>query len=390
MLAHPSLTAPYLGPNAPQARAVMDRNAPCWCGQSIKWKKCHKDREQQTPISAFEVEADARKRGRKGYCSHDFEGAGCGNGIIKAHTVQRNGGLAAIAEGKSRVLSVKPSLKAMIDHSGVPPPKEIGIGDASVFPGFCGVHDDVLFKPIEGKNISLTAHNALLFGYRAMAYERFAKAVQVANAPIQRQMDRGMPLAIQQAIQVRCHLTEVGAKRGLTEVEERLSEYRRCINSSDQSGVQYRAYRFDTVLPLVGCGGYMPELTVDGTRIQRLARGSAPLEQITLTITSYAGQSVAVFAWIGAANGACGAYIEAFDALPDSSKADALIQLSFEQMENIFLRISWWDALSAHHRADLTRRIQSGVGLNVSEPGYYRRNDPLLFEAALVERVGSV
>jgi hypothetical protein len=300
---HSSLTAPYIEPEPPIARAVMPRNSLCWCGQGIKWKNCHRDRELQIQMSAFDVEADVRKRGKKGYCSHSFDGEGCSSGIVKSHTVQRNGGLAAIAEGKSRVLSVKPNLKAMIEHYGNPPPKEIGIGDASVFPGFCGVRDDAVFKLIEGKTINLRAREALLFGYRAIAYERFTKAIQVANAPIQRQMDRGMPLERQQTIQRWCHLIEAGARRGLNEIEARLADYRRHVDNNDLSDVRFRAYRFDTVLPLVGCGGFMPELAVDGTQLQRLGRGTEALEQLTVTITSYAGQSVGMFAWIGPADG---------------------------------------------------------------------------------------
>jgi hypothetical protein len=363
----------------------MGRNEPCWCGQGIKWKRCHAGREDQPPFNVFDVEDDARKRGRKGYCSHSYAGDGCSNKIIRSHTVQRNGGLTAIAEGKSGVLSVKANLRAMIDHNGNPPPIEVGIGDASVFPGFCGTHDNDIFKPIEGKDIGLTAKEALLFAYRAIAYERFTKAVQVANVPIQRQMDRGQPLQIQEAIQVRCHLTEAGARRGLTEVETLLDKYRERVESGQTEGFHYRAYRFDTTLPLVGCGGYMPELAIDGTRLQHLARGTAALEQLTLTITSYAGKSVAMFAWIGPENGPSGTYLDAFDQLLDADKPDALVQIAFEQMENIFLRKSWWEGLPAGQRADLTRRIRSGVGLNVRAPGYYERSAPLLAEAGLGE-----
>jgi hypothetical protein len=340
-------------------------------------------------MNAFAVELDVRRRGQKGYCSHSLDGTGCSNKIIKSHTVQRRGGLAAIAEGKSRVLQVKPNLRALIDHGGYPPPSEVGIGDASVFPGFCETHDNKIFKPIEGKSVALTAHEGLLFAYRAIAYERFAKAVQVANAPMQRQMDCGQPLHIQEAIQVHCHLIESGARRGLAEVEATLETYRQRVKSNELLGFHHRAYRFDTVLPLVGCGGYMPELALDGTRLQRLGRGTTALEQLTLTITSYEGQSVAVFGWIGPEDGPAGIYTEAFEKLPDSDKADALIQLAFEQMENIFLRISWWTALAPPQRADLTRRIRSGVGLAVREPGYYKRNKPLLVAAALTEATRS-
>lgn len=388
MLAHPSLTAAYSGPPALKARETMRRNELCWCGQGFKWKKCHAGREQLPPMNVFDVEDDARKRGKTGYCSHAFDGTSCSN-IIKAHTVQRNGGLAAIAERKSRVLTVKPNLRAMIDHDGNPPPKEIGIGDASVFPGFCAAHDDAVFKPIEGTTIALTAPEALLFAYRAIAYERFTKAVHVGNAPVQRQMDRGAPLWMQEVIQQRCHLDEVGARRSLGEMEDTLATYRKRVEAGDTVGFHHRAYRFDTVLPIVACGGYMPEVSINGRQLQRLARGTAALEQLTLTVTSYRQQSVAVFGWIGPTNGASGTYVAAFDALSDAHKADALIQIAFEQLENIFLQISWWTNLPGPQQDNLTRRIRAGTGLTPHLPGCYRRSTPLLSTSVAMDSTHS-
>lgn len=36
----------------------------------------------------------------------------------------------------------------MIESEGKPAPRKIGVGKASVFPGFCSKHDTTLFKPI--------------------------------------------------------------------------------------------------------------------------------------------------------------------------------------------------------------------------------------------------
>ena len=388
MLLHPSLTSPYTGPPPLKAVAKMKPNEPCWCGQGMKWKKCHKGREDEEPFNVFNVEDDARKRGRKGYCSHSLEGQGCSDKIISSHTVQRAGGLAAIAEGKSRVLTVKPNLRSLMDHDGHPPPTQVGMGKASVFPGFCEAHDDTLFKAIEGDDVEFTADEALLFAYRAIAYERFTKAVQVANARIQRMMDCGQPLAMQEAIQQHFHLLEVGARRGLAETERQLGDFRIRVEGQDTAGLHYRAYRFDRVLPVVGCGGFMPEIAIDGTHLQRLGRGTAAVEHLTLTITSYSGKSVAIFAWIGPQRGPSGRYLDAFDSIDSDAKADALIQIAFEQLENIFLRKSWWEELPDEQREDLTQRIQSGIGLNMRSPGYYARGEPLLFEADTVESRG--
>lgn len=387
---HPSLLAHYSGPPAPVARSTMGRNERCWCGSGDKWKKCHAGREAMEPISIFEVEADWRRRAQRGHCSHAPDGSGCASGIVKSHTVQRRGGLAAIAEGQSRVITVKPqSMRAMIDHDGRPPPVEIGIGNASVFPGFCGRHDECLFKPVEGRDVAMTADEALLFGYRAMAYERFTKNVQIESTKVQRQMDRGMPLDMQEAIQTRCHITEAGAKRALDQLDNLLEGYRSRIDGAMVGGFHHRAYRFDALLPLVACGAFMPELAVDGTRLQHLARGTAAHEQLTLTITSYAGCTVAVFGWLGSSNGPSATYVAAFESLPDADKADAIVQIAFEQLENIFLRPSWWKDLPEKQRADLGERIHAGAATNPRTPGAYHPARPSLAVAGIAERTWS-
>ncbi len=66
----------------------------------------------------------------------------------------------------------------MIESEGNPSPRQIGINNASVFPDFCSKPDTTLFRPIEGKSLSLNKDTAFLFSYRAIAYERFAKEAQ--------------------------------------------------------------------------------------------------------------------------------------------------------------------------------------------------------------------
>ena len=184
-------------------------------------------------------------------------------------------------------------------------------------------------------------------------------------------------------------MTAAGARKGLLEVDGQLAEYRRRVRENDTTRFNYRSYQFDNVLPLVACGGSMPEIALDGTLLQVISRGTVPPEQITLAITSYSGKTVAMFGWVGPADGVCSAYLDCFDKVADCAKADAIVQIAFEQLENIYLKISWWDSLSSNQREDLTRRIRSGVGLNVRPPGYYTSEGPFLAEAKLIQRQSS-
>ncbi|WP_217908963.1 SEC-C metal-binding domain-containing protein [Vreelandella maris] len=33
----------------------IGRNDPCWCGSGKKYKRCHKDREDEEPVKAWEA-----------------------------------------------------------------------------------------------------------------------------------------------------------------------------------------------------------------------------------------------------------------------------------------------------------------------------------------------
>lgn len=170
MAPHPSLTAPKISPDLIQPVATMGLYDLCWCRSGKKYKWCHYRRELQKQINIFEIEAGMIAELRDGYCCHPDPSADpCSEKIIKAHTVQKKGGLAAIAEA-GHVLTFKPTMKEMVQTDGNPQPRKIGVNNASVFPGFCSRHDTTLFKPIEGKSLTLTKDTAFLFAYRAIAY----------------------------------------------------------------------------------------------------------------------------------------------------------------------------------------------------------------------------
>jgi hypothetical protein len=147
----------------------------------------------------------------------------------------------------------------------------------------------------------------------------------------------GQPLYIQQAIQTQRHVTLAGAHRALAQIDVLMDEYRALVDGSNLADFHHRAYRFDRLLPLVACGGFMPELAIDGTRLQHLARGTA----------------------------------------------------AFEQLENIYLLHSWWSGLPGVQKADLGERIHAGVALNPRTPGAYSPNSPPLATAGVVKSTRS-
>ena len=127
----------------------IGRNALCPCGSGLKYKKCHLDREQQPEVTEGEVRGMASKHRVAKRCFHSSVDAGrCSGKIIEAHTVSKSGSLRKIARN-GKVNHFKPDINALFDTGGKLVLREVGVGQASTFPGFCARHDKELFAAIE-------------------------------------------------------------------------------------------------------------------------------------------------------------------------------------------------------------------------------------------------
>ncbi|MGO9570882.1 MAG: zinc chelation protein SecC [Desulfomonilaceae bacterium] len=361
MTVHESLLLPFDMPPPLEPREVMDPYEPCWCQSGKKWKWCHKDRELQEPVHFGAQMAELLAEMTKGYCSHPSASKlTCGDRIIRAHTVQRRGGLAAISEG-GHVISIKDGMRDILKNEGRVVPRKAGISDASTFMGFCDSHDAAMFRPIEVGAPVLSRENAFLLSFRALAYELFTKRTVLRSIPIQREMDRGKPFYIQVAIQQYLNLNAQGMIRGLRDLTKWKLEYDSAYLSECCDAYSFYAVAFSEVLPVVSCGGFHPEFDFEANPLQRIGRGDVDFDHMTFNLTSLNGKGVAVFGWTQSESGPAEAFVNSFKCLPDSEKADAVLHLAFEQIENTYVRPSWWDQLSEEERQSVIQRFLSGV-----------------------------
>lgn len=339
----------------------MGRNELCWCRSGLKYKKCHLDREKQTPLNLFEVEVKMNNTLREGYCSYpDQNSDPCSSAIIKSHTIQKRGGIASIAES-GHVLTVKPKMKNVVDTGGNPEPRKISVNDASVFPGFCNKHDASLFKPIEGKVLALDKDSAFLLSYRAIAYARFAKEAEFKITSESRKADRGQPFYMQSHVQQYLCSYIAGVELGRRDINRWKLWFDARLVSGVRDDFHFVALRFDCILPFVASAAFHPEYGFNGTPLQRLGRDSDDLDHIVLNVTTFDGQTIAVFGWIGDATGPARTYSDTFLTIADDRKADALLRALFIQTDNVFLRQSWWNGLPQSDQAIFKSLMLSGT-----------------------------
>lgn len=386
---HPSLNAKFEFPTTLVPQEKMGRNELCWCGSGKKWKKCHKERHLQKEIPIGQLLNEMHQSEIRGTCLHpDASKQNCSRQTIKAHTVQRAGGLRAIAED-GHVISVKKGVEKIFENQGNILPKPLGIGSASTFNGFCATHDNLLFEPIENKAYSLDHESAFLLSFRAIAYEYLTKKDSIKGIEIQRKLDKGKDFQTQIAIQQHLHSFLSGLLRGMRDLANWKAEYDKKFYAKDYTSMPHYAVEFDGLLPFVCCGGFHPEVDFNGNQLQRISRGNFKFEHVCVNISVMDKKTFLVFGWHGAKDGPAEIFVKSFQSIKDSEKANTALILAVEQSENTYFNPSWWNALSKTNRNHLIKRMGSGTGLNaIRSKDIYRNMVKILSKVTISTEVG--
>jgi hypothetical protein len=362
-MVHPSLKEDFVAPQLLKPKRFMRVNERCWCGSGKKWKKCHRDREKQTPEPFGKKAHNLRKEMFKGYCLHpEASEFGCSQNIIRAHTVQRRGGLAGIAEN-GHVISPKRGFEDIFKNEGQIIPREHGIADASTFMGFCSFHDNQMFEPIEKNPLCLNTESAFLLSFRAICYEYFTKEATLRTLELQKELDKGKPFEVQCSIQQHLHLIQEGSKRAMRDLKSWKSDYDQAFIEKDYSRFSFYGARFSGLLPIVACGAFYPEYDFKGNNLQIITRGTGNFEHVCLNLTSVGGKSVLVFGWTGKGSGPAESLCNSFRELNNKKKSNAAFYTAVEHLENIYFNPSWWESQPEFIKAELFRRFGSGMGL---------------------------
>ena len=294
----------------------------------------------------------------------------CSQTVIRAHTVQRRGGLSAIAEN-GHVMSPKRGLQDIIKNDGEIVPRLQGVNDASTFTGFCHSHDDQLFAPIEKAPLVLCKESACLLSFRAICYEKHMKTGALRAIEIQRDGDKGDSFEVQCEKQNYLHLMREGLRRGLGDFEGWKRNYDTSLLTGNYDNFSFFGVTFSEALPIVACGAFHPQFDFTGRSLQIITRGNHEFDHLSFNVTVVNSKSVAVFGWTGSPQGPAEQFIDSFRALPKKTMANAIFHIACEYLENIYLRPSWWDLRADTAKEHLIKRFSSGL------PGQERKRDCL-------------
>ena len=334
----------------------MGANEKCWCLSGKKYKKCHHEKESKPRIGRFDLEKEAFAAFRDKRCSHpDASNENCGP-IIKAHTITKGFALGSIAEDR-HVYSIVGNFGATTTkgrlNNGRVTPKKTGVNIASIFTGFCGKHDNELFKPIEHGIIDFNCKSIFLLSYRTVCLEIFLKKAQMHVKEVLRDKgDNGINFLKQMEFQSAINKDIHNTKMGLQEVEIIKDTYDESLISNDLSRFKFVAVRLDQTLPMVSSGGHFLEYDFLGNFLFDIKKSYDDPPYVSVNIINDKKGAVASIAWF-CDDERLETFAKSFIERVNSEGANFLVQFGAATFENTHYRPSWWNGLEEKTRETL-------------------------------------
>ncbi len=335
----------------------LGRNEPCWCGSGKKFKRCHLDRERQTPPTKQEFLRAYLRTIRVETCLHPAAPGGCSGRIVRAHTIQRAGGLSRIAHD-GHIYAFETDLMKRLNGE-VHAPTLVGIRKASTFTGFCADHDSATFRPLETQPFSGTPEQIALLVYRAVCRELYAKQRALDLRRVFAELDRGRSQQQQRAMHARFKNYIAGVSLAIADLASIKATLETCLANQDFAELHSLVLDLLEVPDIMVSTMLNPEVDFDGNVLQTLAP-DAPVEWVSFSLIGTDTGGAAVFAWLGNGNEVARCLIDSLERLPDDQLPDAIVRFAFEMAENTFAAPDWWDDIAPEVQRRLLTRMETG------------------------------
>lgn len=348
-------------------RGKCGPNDPCWCGSGKKYKKCHRDRNQQPRLdvqAVLEGQKRASRRVTTPCLGADLGSAPCEGRAIKSHSLSRAGSLERIAQD-GHVYGFVPSRAAAFPtvkrNGGRLIPGLVGVNQASTFGGFCARHDDQIFRPLDREPLEPTPTQVALIAYRAMAREAFGLRTLGSHTSIMREMDRGRDPLEQLLIQASVDGFADHVEERLPPLEAQMRNLRALLAAGKYEDLNYLQLRFSGPPQILCSAVFRPEIDLSDRYLMNLYDSGADTRLVAYALLPRGQETIALFAWLGTFPEA-EAFAQSVAEVSPQRLPTVLTRFMFEMFDNVWMAPSWWEGLHESERAFLIDRM-SKAGL---------------------------
>ena len=348
----------------------IGRNEPCYCGSGMKYKHCclkndsKEEVDNDKQFKKYMSEVFLHKKEFK-KCYHSIDKNNCNNEVISSHSISKNSSLYKISEGEHvywHSLSLKKFFnKDMFDIPYIFDIEKISIKKASTFYGFCKYHDNELFKDIDAENINIDERTAFLLGYRGFVREYYFKELHAIEWNKLRDF-----IKIPDCIRPTFNIVNENFCLSKKDLNKKIGKYFNIFKNEDYSSVKYIAFKFENIPDILFSGAAPIFYDFDGIELE-----NNNLEVITINGFSSGNYGIILLQWFENEQ-VNKRFVNSLIKVYNENKnniSNILLQFVFSYIENIYMKISWWD--------NLEKKLQKSI-IKYSEVGIIRQQEKAL------------
>ena len=320
--------------------------------------------KKKTFASSSQAEFNLQKS--RGRCLHFERGERC-NKVIDAHSIQKNGQLRQIEEA-GHVYRFSADLSTLQKNHGHPAPTKVGWNKVTTFLGFCRLHDNELFKPIDERPLVPDRQQAALYAYRSLCREFFVKE-NVVRALSTLQNHAGITHEANQFLQTQLY----GNTLGFNRLKFHKAKFDESFIAQNFADFEYLTFASTSPWSLQLSGVLYPDFDFEGNQLQDLIDEISPMSLVTFFTAPMSKGWTFSFCWHRSSHNICERLTRslAFAMHRGALIEDTLLRFAFSCCENHAIRISWWDALATKAREAIMERCGAMTDPLIITPANY-------------------
>ena len=309
----------------------------------------------------------SKKLSQKGRCLHYENGHRC-NEIIRAHSIQRNQSLSAIALN-GNVYKINSNIGSLKKNKGRLIYEKYGINKVSTFLGFCKKHDNELFEPIDNNLLIPTDLQVLLYSYRSLCRELFVSenALELVN----NQLGKGIN---QNAIKNMLSGYVIGKSFGLKNLKMHKDAYDKSLVNKSFSDIKYVIFQ-SSQKPIIAFSGiFYPDFDFLGRPLQNLGDQTRDLQLLIFCSAPIENGWAYLFAWHKTSSKVCVDFMRSLATMIHEDTdllSDHLFRLAITNCENLAISPKWWEKLDEDKKEKIIDRATSMADIfSITEQSY--------------------
>lgn len=303
--------------------------------------------QNRLDIEIRKAQAQLKKDSRIKECFH-FDKDSCTNQIISAHSLQKNRVLNLIEDEIDGNSSVFSFLNLKYDEKGdIIGFEPLGKKFASTFFGFCGFHDNEIFKPIENKVVDIeNDEHCFLLSYRAFAKDFHAKYESIRgyknNVDFQNKLDRDL---LDNLI--------VGSEIGLRDSEIVKNRLNDILKAKSFSELEYLTFKLDYTVPIALAASINPNYSYKNEVLNKSSDPNIIYEFVNFVIQPLeTGETLILLSCLPEQEKSV-KFIDQLYNLKQLPFLKAISSLAISNVENTFFSPKIWEKLSNQEKQQL-------------------------------------